>query len=103
MAVLHASHDALERAFATLDPSDHGERISVVYTPVTVRGSGDATDSRDVPVITPFSITWWQPHLPARRVVAHRTLTVERPHLDEHDRDDALNNRLPSLPADTAS
>lgn len=109
MAVLHARHDALQRAFASLAPSDRGERISVVYTPAAdapstgATASPSATDSPDVPAITPFSVTWWQPHLPERRVVAHRALTIERPHLDERDRDDARNNRLPSLPADTAS
>lgn len=107
MAVLHARHDALERAFAALDPSERGERISAVYTPVTVADTSgatdDAADPADLTEITPFSITWWQPHLPERRVVVYRELTAERPHFDERDLDDARNNRLPSLPADTAS
>ncbi len=103
MAVVHGRHDAMERAFAALDPSDQGERVTIVYTPVRVAAPAGATGSPAVPAIPPFSVTWWQPHLPARRVVAYRELTVERPYLDERDLDDARNNRLPSLPADTAS
>ena len=89
LAILHAQHDALERALASLaERGSVGDAITVVYTP---------------PGRSAFGVTWWQPHLPARRVVAYRALTAERPHLDERDRDDARTNRLPSLPAASTS
>jgi hypothetical protein len=78
-AVIHARHDALARALAGLG----GDAVSVVYTPVDV---------------TAFSVTWWRPHLPARRLTARRLLTPARPHLETRDREDAVNNLLPSLP-----
>jgi hypothetical protein len=81
LIVLHAQQDALDRALdrafdRAFDraPGSAGDRVSVVYTP---------------PGTPAFGVTWWQPHLPARRVVIHRALGVERPHLDERDRDDA--------------
>ncbi|MCW5805012.1 MAG: hypothetical protein KIT31_21760 [Deltaproteobacteria bacterium] len=37
-----------------------------------------------------FAVVWWQPGAPARYVSARRDLTVERPHLQWRDREDAL-------------
>jgi hypothetical protein len=84
LAVVHGRADALAEALA----GKGGDAVTVVYTP---------------PGVMPFGVTWWQPHLPSRRVVAHRTLTPERPHLDERDRADAANNRLAPLPEAPAS
>jgi hypothetical protein len=90
LAVVHARHDALERAVERVGSA--GDLRSVVYTPAGV---------------TPFSVTWWQPHLPARRLVMHRALDAARPHIDERDRLDAAsagdNNRAPPLPEGPAS
>lgn len=76
LAILHAHHDALERALAALaaGAGSLGDAVTVVYTP---------------PGTPAFGVTWWQPHLPARRVVAHRALTAARPHVDERDRIEA--------------
>ncbi len=60
-----------------------GEVVVVLYTPPDERG---------------FSITWWRPSGPVRRVVAYRELTQARPHLEPRDRDDALAGHL--TPAD---
>ncbi len=96
LTVLHTHHGALMRALPKLGgfAALGGHAITLVYTPVGV---------------PPFAITWWQPHLPANHqegalrgdaghLVAHRPLTVERPYVDERDRHDAAENRLPPLP-----
>jgi len=76
LILLHAQQDALERAlenaFGRL--GSLGDRVSVVYTP---------------PGTPAFGVTWWQPHLPERRLVISRALSAERPHVDARDRDDA--------------
>ena len=67
-AVVHAARRAI--------PSDlPGERVIVAYAPE-------------------FAVLWWRPDAPEREVVAARTLTVERPHLDVQDRDDAIDSEL---------
>lgn len=61
LAIVHATRAAL--------PSDlPGERVFVSYAP-----------DRD------FGVLWWRPDAPERELVKHRTLTVERPHLDHQD------------------
>lgn len=73
LAILHAHHDALERALSAVaaGAGSLGDAVTVVYTP---------------PGTPAFGVTWWRPHLPARRVVVHRELTAARPHIDERDR-----------------
>lgn len=59
-----------------------GEQTIVVYTPPSTKA---------------FAILWWRPDAPARRVVARRAMTLERPHVDLRDRDDAAAGALPPL------
>ncbi len=59
-----------------------GEQIVVVYTP---------------PSTKQFVVLWWRPDAPARRVVARRWMTPDRPHVDLRDRDDAAAGTLPPL------
>lgn len=59
-----------------------GEQTIVVYTP---------------PGTKAFAMLWWRPDAPARRVVARRPMTPERPHVDLRDRDDAVSGELMSL------
>ncbi len=49
-----------------------GDQRMCVYTPPGARA---------------FAVLWWRPDGPARRLVAHRELTLERPHVDARDRD----------------
>ncbi|MBK7537314.1 MAG: hypothetical protein IPI49_18490 [Myxococcales bacterium] len=79
LAVLHTALAPLLRALTELG----GDAVCVAYTPA------------EVPA---FAVTWWQPHLPRRLQVVRRQLTPQRPHIDERDRDDADNSRLPPLP-----
>ncbi len=71
MAVVHATTAAILPALADAP----GERVVVTYTPDGVPG---------------FAIAWWRPDAPPRLATARRALTPGRPHLDPHDRDDAL-------------
>ena len=71
LIVVHAACDAMLPALASAD----GERVVVTYTPDAVRG---------------FAVAWWRPDAAARFVAVRRPLTLERPHLDPQDRDDAL-------------
>lgn len=52
-----------------------GEQTIVVYTPPSTKA---------------FAVLWWRPDALARRVVARRTMTPDRPHVDLRDRDDAV-------------
>lgn len=79
LAVLHTALAPLPHLVDRLG----GDALSVVYTPPGVPG---------------FAVTWWRASGPRRWRAARRTLTAERPHLDERDRDDADNSRLPPLP-----
>ena len=66
-AVVHAARRAI--------PADlPGERVIVAYAPE-------------------FAVLWWRPDAPEREVVAARELTIERPHVDARDRDEALAAR----------
>ena len=69
------THSTLE----AVPPDLVGEAITVVYTPRGARA---------------YAITWWRPEAPAQRIVAQRTLTPARPHLDPRDREDARAGRL---------
>jgi SAM-dependent methyltransferase len=71
LIAVHAACAALEPALADAP----GERVIVRYTPDGIPG---------------FAVAWWRPDAPARLVRWWRALTVERPHLDPRDRDDAL-------------
>jgi SAM-dependent methyltransferase len=64
LAVVHAALAAIPEDLA-------GERTIVAYA-------------------DQFAVLWWRPDGPERQVTARRDLTVERPHLDARDRDDAL-------------
>lgn len=59
-----------------------GEQTIVVYTPPSTKA---------------FAMLWWRPDAPARRVVARRPMTPERPHVDLRDRDDAVGGALTPL------
>ena len=59
-----------------------GEQTIVVYTPPSTKA---------------FAVLWWRPDAPARRVVARRTMTPERPHVALRDRDDAASGELTPL------
>lgn len=72
LAVIHTVREAL--------PQLPGERVFVAYSP-------------GAPA---FGVLWWRPDEEDRAVFAHRPLTVERPHLDPRDREDALAGLLPT-------
>lgn len=59
-----------------------GEQTIVVYTPPSTKA---------------FAMLWWRPDSPARRVVARRPMTPDRPHVDLRDRDDAVGGALTPL------
>jgi SAM-dependent methyltransferase len=68
MAVIHAKRRMI--------PDDlPGERTLVAYAPE-------------------FAILWWRPDEPDRQVTASRELTLDRPHVDAIDRDDALARKI---------
>jgi len=47
---------------------------------------GDLPGQRTLVSYAPdFAVLWWRPDAPARVVERHRELTIDRPHLDEHD------------------
>jgi len=71
LIVVHAACAALEPALAEAP----GERAIMSYTPDGVRG---------------FAVAWWRPDAPSRLARARRALTLERPHVDPRDREDAL-------------
>lgn len=70
--IVHSTLDAVPEVLA-------GEVVTVVYTPVGERA---------------YAVTWWRPDAAARRIACQRMLTPARPHLDPHDREDALAGRL---------
>lgn len=59
-----------------------GEQTIVVYTPPSTKA---------------FSMLWWRPDAPARRTVARRSMTPDRPHVDLRDRDDVAAGALTPL------
>jgi methylase of polypeptide subunit release factors len=71
MIVVHGASDMILPALHDAP----GERIVVTYTPDGIPG---------------FAIAWWRPDAPSAFAATRRTLTPERPHIDFHDRDDAL-------------
>ena len=76
--VVHSTLDAVPGEDTPLP----GQVISVVYSPPGERA---------------FAVTWWTPDAPACRIVAQRTLTAGRPHLEPRDREAALAGQLPPL------
>ncbi len=64
VAIVHASRRAIPPELA-------GERVVVAYSPE-------------------FAVLWWRPDAPDREVVTTRELTLDRPHLDAWDREDAV-------------
>jgi len=67
LAIVHATLPAIP--FERLA----GDRRIVVYTPDDVAPA--------------FGILWWRPDAPDRLAISQRTLTAERPHLDDADRE----------------
>ena len=63
-------------ALAELEPAAdrlRGERVVIAYTPETEPAQ--------------FGVMWWRPHASSRRVASRRLLTIDRPHLDDRDRE----------------
>jgi SAM-dependent methyltransferase len=71
LIVVHAACEELLPALGNA----RGERVAVTYTPEHSHG---------------FAVAWWRPDAPDRFITAHRALTLDRPHLDPQDREDAL-------------
>jgi hypothetical protein len=86
------TNDLIPRLFATaraaLAPG--GEIIIHCAADAIPELSGQAVTTSYTPEPPHFAVTWWRPDAPPRQIRARRALTIDRPHLDHRDRDDAL-------------